>query len=455
MRKLLFTTGLSVLSLHLQAVTLDQVYQDALMNDPQFSAEAATAQAGKEAAEQGKAALKPQVNFEASYAQGFGSSDLSDHPVQPNTSSDTNTDTTKWGVSAVQPLIDFNAWHSYKSSLASARKSELELEQSRQSLILRTAETYIAVLRAYDNLQAVQARVEAVQRQLEQTQQRFEVGLIAVTEVHETQATYDSAQVDLITAQSDLDIAFEGLTQLTGKHYDRVNLMQDIIPMEGVTQRSKSEWEDNALDANLDLKVAGEEYNAAESGHKAAKAGHYPKLTLSGNYSQTDTEFSKGSANGYERTDGEDYGWAINLTVPIYAGGSTSSASRQSYYQAQAAEMSLEATQRRVLINVRKLYRTITSDIQRVRARKQSIVSSRSALEATQAGYEAGTRNIVEVLDAQQSLYQAEGAYANARYEYVLNLLKFKQAVGMLNPNDVETLNGWLDKNKAVESSNS
>jgi outer membrane protein len=451
MNKLFLTAGVSLLSIHIHAVDLDRVYQDALMNDPQFSAEAAGVEAGREAVNQGRAGLLPKLNLNASYGQSHSDTDLSKGGTNANTSSKFGTDQTQWKLTAVQPLIDLAAWYSYKSSEASSRESDYSLEQSRQNLILRTAEAYLSILRAYDNLQAVKARVEAVQRQLEQTKQRFDVGLIAVTEVHETQAVYDSAQVDLISAESTLDIAFESLAQLTGKRYDSINLMSADIPMKGMNEYPKSKWEENALEANLDLKISAQRLQAAQASHQAAKAGHYPNVSLSANYGQVDSDYSK-AQSGYKRNENEAYGWSLNLSLPLYAGGSTSSLSKQAYYQSQAAEMTLESTQRSVLVKVRSLYRTIESDIQRVKARQQSIVSSRSALEATQAGYEAGTRNIVEVLEAQQSLYQAEGNYANARYDYVLNVLKFKQVVGMLNATDIATLNAWLSTNKTLSS---
>lgn len=445
--------GMPLLSMPLVAADLNQVYQDAVTNDPEYRALTARSLAGREAVKQGRAALLPQVNLNAGYGQSHSETDLSDSDLNSDMSADVEGSQTDWSVSAVQPLFNLNAWNSYKSSVALTEESDLNLEKARQNLIVRTAEAYLSILRAYDSLQAVKARVEAVQRQLEQTMQRFDVGLIAVTEVHETQAAFDSAQVDLISAESTLDIAFESLAELSGKRYRKINLMLATIPLDGVKHLPKSQWEQQALAVNLELKIASKQLVQAQYSQKAAKANHYPTVSVSANYGEKQTDYSKPPSDTYERNENTEYGWKLNLSLPLYAGGSTSSAARQAYYETQAAEMTLERTQRSVLVSVRSLYRTLASDVERVKARQQSIISSRSALEATQAGYEAGTRNIVEVLEAQQSLYQAEGNYANARYDYVLNMLNFKQTVGLLSANDIEILNGWLDNKAFLTSS--
>jgi len=264
--------------------------------------------------------------------------------------------------------------------------------------------------------------------------------LIAITDVHEAQAQYDSATVDLITAETQLDIAYESLAVLTGKRYDRINPLKEQIPLVGPNPADRAHWEQKALGQNLDVLIAQKKELSAQRNHKSKISSHLPSVNLVGTYEVSENE-SRDNPTGSEVTSTYV---GINVSMPLFAGGSTWAGQKQAYYQRQAAEKGLEAAQRGTVVNVRNQYRMLEADIARVKARKQAMTSAQSAMEATQTGYEVGNRNIVEVLTAQRQVFGAQFNYASARYDYVINLLKFRQTVGELSLADIDEVNNWL-----------
>ncbi|GAA6135523.1 efflux transporter outer membrane subunit OpmH [Oceaniserpentilla sp. 4NH20-0058] len=417
-----------------QAADLKSVFEQALVNDPQLAAELALANANGQSQGLAGQAIMPTVTLSAD----IGSTSIDAYGAVPKT----DTDTTSYTLQAVQPIIAPQSWYGYGAAKAASDSAQLELAKAQQSLVVRISEAYFNVLRANAGLASAKAQEAAVKRQLEQTQQRFKVGLIAITDVHEAQAVYDGATVELIAAESQLDIAYEALALLTGERYDRINPLKETIPLVGPVPADRTAWEQKALGQNLDVLIAEKSQLSAQRNHKSKISGHLPTVNLVGRYSSSDQL----SQMNPDQDDITSTYVGVQVSLPIFSGGATWAGQKQAYYQRQAAEKSLEAAQRGATLNIRTLYRQLEADVARIKARKQAMTSAKSAMEATQTGYEVGTRNIVEVLQAQLSVFSAQRDYEFSRYDYVVDLLKFRQAAGELSVADIDEINAWLQK---------
>ena len=411
-----------------QATDLKSVYQQALLNDPQLAAELASANANAQAQGLAGQAVMPTLTFDAN---------IGTNTVERDSAADSEVDVTTYKLSLSQTLLAPESWFSYAAASAASDAAELEARKAEQSLVVRVSEAYFNVLRANAGLASAKATEAAVKRQLEQTQQRFKVGLIAITDVHEAQAQYDSATVDLITAETMLDIAYESLAVLTGERYDRIMPLKESIPVLSPVPADRTHWEQKALGQNLDVLISEKNQISAQRNDKSKISGHLPTVNLVGTYtlSEDDATYGEDSTTTYV---------GVNLNMPLFAGGATWAGQKQAYYQRQAAEQGYEAARRGASVKVRNLFRTLEADVARVKARKQAMTSAKSAMEATQTGYEVGTRNIVEVLTAQRFVFGAQFNYAAARYDYVINVLKFRQAVGELSVADIDEVSNWL-----------
>lgn len=450
--------ALSLCALNLHADTLQDIYLRALDNDHQLKADTAAYEAGKEALTIGRSALLPQINAEASYAESeqtnIGQSVFA--PGAPN-EYDSESENEAYSVSLTQPLFNMAAWFGYQQGVALSEQAEAQFSADQQSLIVRVSEAYLNVLRAIDNMKTAQSEEKALSHQLEQTNQRFEVGLTAITDVHEAQAAYDNATATTLEALGNLGIAFEALEVLTGRPENTVAPLVDNYPVIKPTPLERSEWVDFALQNNYSLKVAKLNAEASGENARARASGHLPTVTASYSYSNrddtnTDLFFGSNSIANDSRTDDHST-IAVQLNVPIFSGLRVSGERRQAYQQSMQAEELFNQTQRDIIQATRSLHLSVVANVAQVNARNQAITSSKSALEATQAGYEVGTRNLVDVLIAQQNVYQAQRNYDDARYGYILNMLRLKEAAGNLTPEDVQKLNRWLDTENQVDRS--
>jgi outer membrane protein len=311
------------------------------------------------------------------------------------------------------------------------------------------ADAYFNVLRQWDNLQVSKAEELSDKRQLDQAQQRFDVGLIAITDVHEARAAYDSSVAQRLSDEGTLATAYEALSTLTGQDHANLWRLQKDFPVVDPAPQNRADWVQFALNNNYSLKAALYGMQAASENSTAKRMEHMPKLTGSLNYQKDhvtgDLDSRPPSAFDIPPdADTTTKSAMLKLTVPIYSGGFTSSQSRQAAEQYNAALEQKIDTERTVIQNTRARHIATTTDVQRVRARSQSIISSQSALDATRAGYEVGTRNIVDVLQSQRTLYSSLRDYANARYDYVMDLLRLKEQAGTLSPQDINDLNQWL-----------
>lgn len=451
--------ALSVAALSANADTLRDIYDLALKNDAKLKVAEATFKANRETEVQARARLLPQVNGDSSYGRNRRNQDAQSitgfsagagfTPLFGDVTTHSNTTDRNWGVTLSQQIFDLPTWFSFKSGKAVSQQAQAQFAADQQDLILRTADAYFSVLRAIDNLQVSQAEELADKRQLDQAQQRFDVGLIAITDVHEARAVYDASIAARLTDEGNLATAYEALTALTGQGHANLWLLNRELPVVDPEPSDRAAWVQFALNNNYTLKAAQYGMEAAQENASAKRYEHAPKLSGNLTYQQDHVD---GSQNTTPQslfalppdTDTSTRAAVLKLTVPIYSGGFTSSAQRQANEQYNAAlERKIDA-ERTVTQAARARHIAATTDVQRVKARSQSIISAQSALDATRAGYEVGTRNIVDVLQVQRTFYSAQRDYANTRYDYVLDMLRLKQQAGTLSPKDIYDLNDWL-----------
>lgn len=441
----LLVSSLALAPITASAETLLDIYELALTNDSQLKADRAAFEAGQEYRALGRANLLPQVIGSASYSES--DSDVRDRIGNTVTRSSDRT-RSGWTVSLDQPLFNMASWYSYQQGIKLSEQAEAQFGADQQSLIVRVANAYFNVLRSIDTLEATIAEENALEHQLEQTQQRFEVGLTAITEVHEAQAAYDSATAATFEARGALGIAYEALEVLTGRSHDQVAPLAADFPVVAPVPADRHQWVEFSLKNNYGLKAARLSADAAGETAKGARSGHLPTVSASLSYSDNREDGDQFGAPFDTRTDGSTIG--INLNVPLYSGGGTSSRTRQAYALFTQSQEIYNNTQRNVIQSARALHLSVETGVSQVYARKQAIVSSQSALEATRSGYEVGTRNLVEVLQSQRQLYQARRNYATALYDYIINTIQLREVAGMLTPADVQEIDRWLEAQAPV-----
>jgi outer membrane protein len=446
----------SLLSAPTLADTLIDIYELALENDALLKSRVAQYNADIELEKLALAPLLPQARA------GYTFTDSETETTSPNlfldeegglntidVTSVRDTDTDGYDVSLSQTLFDLSAWFNWRAGKETTQQARATLSAAQQDLIVRVVQSYFGVLRAQDNLRASQAQERAFERQLEQTRQRFEVGLIAITDVYEAEAARDLAQVTRIVDENNVAVAKENLSVLTGQTPGSLYVLGESFDPRPPEPADRSEWVDFALENNNQLAAARFAEEAARQNATAFKMGHAPKVTASYRYQDTETTGTivqdRNSPFLFD-PDSEQTNetWQIRLDVPLFAGGAISANRRRAAEQFNTARESRINLTRTTVTQARSLHMTVMSDVSRVMARKQSIVSSQSALDATQAGYEVGTRNIVDVLNAQNKLFAAQRDYANSRYDFVINSLRLKEVAGTLSPEDIATLEGFL-----------
>jgi len=449
-----------------QAESLRDIYELALENDATLKAQEAQYRASLEDEKAARAALLPQITGNITQQNsdtdttspgiiGFGNDGT---PLIGDTFDNTDITTDTYQLSLQQAIFDLPAWFSFQSGKELSKQAEATFAANQQNLIVRVVEAYLAVLRAQDNLQASQARERAFERQLEQNRQRFEVGLIAITDVYEAQAAYDLAQVDRISDENAVAVALENLSVLTDKRHDNLDVLVEDFEVNKPEPMDRAAWVDFALENNFSLQAARYAEEAARQNATARKFAHAPTIRGNASYSESDrtgARFQDPASifNIPPDSETEQTAWSIDLSVPLFSGGAISAERRRAAQQFNAAREQRINLMRQTITDARSLHMTVLNDIARVAARRQSIKSSRSALDATEAGYEVGTRNIVDVLNAQNTLFAALRDYANSRYDYITNMLRLKEQAGLLSPDDIMRLNSFLEPAPAPTSS--
>jgi outer membrane protein len=425
--------------------TLTQIYELAKTNDLQYQADIARFNANKEIGAITRSNLRPQISGNASYGTAETDTTTTTSASNPSLFNDDGSATTDgiaYSVSLDQALINFSALNTYRSGKIQGTAAEFQLAADKQSLIIRTAQAYFDVLGAIDQFKTSQAEEKALKTQLEQTRQRYEVGLISINDVHEAQAAYDSAFANRLSTETNVGIQFEALTILTGRSHDRLATLKDNFAASPPSPNDKQVWINAAQTDNLLLQVSKLNADAAVFDAKSAKADRYPELTGSLNYNFDDSDRSSGSTSRQTETD--QISASLNLRIPIYNGGSLTARERQAAQNQLLAREQFLLTQRNTIQTTRSVFLQVNNDIAQINARKQAIVSNQSALQATQAGYDAGTRDIVDVVNAQRNLFQAQRDYYTTVYNYIINTLELKQAAGTLSEVHLKELDSWL-----------
>ncbi|WP_456267976.1 TolC family outer membrane protein [Kushneria sp. AK178] len=430
-----------------QAADLMTIARDALVNNADLAASRSnysSVQAGEDI-ERGD--LLPQVSASGSVTRSNitsgGGAAGGDGTEGGGPGGDNHYTDTSVQVQATQALFDATNWYQLEASKRQTAQEALNLRADRQQLLYNVAQAYFDVLRAKEQLDTLRAEEQAIERQLEQVRQQFDVGIVAATDVYEAQASYDLTRSQRISQESTLQVNFEALEQLTGKQYPSIDGLADDMPIERPTPASQQAWVEMASSRNLDLLAARAGVDVARANLDTSRSGHLPTLSAFANYSYGDSSQNLSGHN--ERNQ-----LGLEATVPIYTGGSTSAQVRQSTYSLEQTQYQQESQLRTAVQQVRSYYSRALNNVLSVQAQQRSIESNRSALEATRNGYEVGTRNIVDVLQAQQNLFTAISNYADARYDYVLNMLSLRQEAGILDVDTLEVLNSWLRADQAV-----
>ncbi len=453
---LLISLGAIVFSGQASAASLLEIYQQALQSDPQIHEAEARRLAALEAKPQARGVLLPQINATGDWNENDVSGASFSFINNDTTTFDQSSTSTNWNVSLRQSLFRWDQIVNLKRADKTVTRAEAVREAAQQDLIVRVAQRYFDVLAAEDRLTSINANREAIARQLEQAKQRFEVGLIAITDVQESQAAYDQSVANEISAKRTLATARELMREITGQYESEFDAPAEDFPLIN-PENNEASWVELSLAQNLSLVASRLDEQLARDEIAFRRTGHYPTLDLvvsTGELTSEGDVFASGSLGSttslFDDSTTRDQ-VSLQFTVPLFAGGGTSSRVREAVYLHRASREQLQRVTRETERQARDAYLGVLSEISRVKALEQAVASSRTALQATQAGYEVGTRTIVEVLNSQFSLYVAITNFYQSRYDYIMNAIRLKQAAGTLQIQDLEKIDRWLKDRPSPE----
>ena len=419
-----------------------EIYNEALENDPTYKSAEYSYLADKQIVVQGRAALLPSITLS-------GSTNWNEYYQNDILQQEYNSFSKSARIS--QPLFRLDTWFNFKRSKSLTTAAEADFAYQQQNLLLRTAELYFGVLRAIDNLNASISEEKAIKKQLDQAQQRYEVGLSAITGVQEAQLAFDLSKAARINNEGNLFSAREALNALIGREIFSLDELGENLSVSSPFPNSKEDWVKTALENNYQLKAAYLRKDAAKSNARSAASNHLPKIDIVGSGSESET--NQFNYEGFE-INGQGIpvpavtgrrNYAIQMSIPIFQGGAVSSRRKQAYSQYNEADENSLFTERRIIQEVRSQFSNVVTLVANVTAQEQAVISATSALEATQVGYKVGTRNIVDLLQAEKNLYSAEKNLANAKYDYILANLRLALAAGTISPSDIVEINNLLN----------
>ena len=438
----LLTTLLFLFSTFVSSDSLLDIYNDALENDPQYRSAEFSYLSGKEIKVQGRANLLPSItlNAQTNWNEYYQNGNLQNQYNNFNTS-----------ARLTQPLLRLDSWFKYRQSKFLTDAAEADFAYSQQALIVRTAELYFNVLRAIDNLNAARSEEKAIKKQLDQTSQRYEVGLSAITEVQEAQLAFDLSMASRTRIEGTVFTAQEALNALVGKEILSIDGLVNDLSVSNPVPASKEEWARKAVENNFRLKAANLRKFASKNNARSVASNHLPKVDIVG--TQTESETNQYAYDGLntggafnitvpDETQRDTY--SLQLSMPIFQGGAVISRTKQAYAESNKSSEDALFAERSVIQDVRSQYSNVVTLVANLRAQKQAVVSASSALEATRVGYEVGTRNIVDLLQAEKNLYSAERNLANAKYDYLITTLRLHLAAGTLSPENLIEINNLL-----------
>ena len=438
------------------------VYEDALRSDPQLRAADANRLASRESRPQAIASLLPQVSGTAAYTRDHngGNQDQLGYTPPPNVTPyaaplpyTAGTGEKQWALNLRQNLFSWQNWLNLKAANAQVAQAEATYAAAEQDLIFRVSQAYFNVLTAKDNLEAQQASLEAIAHQLDQADKRYDVGLIAITDVQEAKAARDTAAAAVIAAKRTLATAEDQLQEITGQKYDSLSKPGTDMPLNMPEPSDEQRWVDISLDQNMTLVSSRLAADIARDNVQVAFGGHLPTLDLVAGrtYSNQYGDYNyAGQALDNFGSRINDRSISLQLTVPIFSGGMVQSKVRQSQYLWIAAKEQMTQTSRATERQARDAYLGVISGIARVQALRQALESSQTALTATEAGYEVGTRTAVDVLNARRTLVQAQTDYSGSRYDFIVSIIQLRLAAGNLDRAQLEQINSWLSVSAAT-----
>ncbi len=443
-RPLALAFTLLCLPLTVYAEDLLQSYELARNSDPQFSAAESGRLISREGAVQARAGLLPQINGDASYTRSRSESEAGVALF------DSESDTTgrQLGLNLNQMIYDHSRITRVRSQNALATAADFQLEAAGDSLITRTSAAYFNVLIAIETLTAAEAQAASLKKQFDFASKRLEVGLAPITDVHEARAQYDSARANTIVTRNALDDAYRALEEITGRYLRALKALPQDFEPELPSALDASGWVQTAIDNNPGLKAKEYQLRSAEANIATARAGHLPTLYLGASYGRSRSDGDQiSSLTGFSSdfdSKGNSRSIGLTLSVPIFSGGATQSQVRSALAQRDVTNDELEQQKRALVRNTRTAYETLVGGISEVEARKAAVFSARSAYDASQVGLEVGTRTVLDVLNNQQTLFNAEREYARSRYNFLQNRLQLEQAAGTLDIDDVQDVNRLL-----------
>ena len=410
-------------------VDLIDIYSQARTSDPVFKEAKATWLAAKEAIPQGQALLLPSLNATAS-TMGVRINETGKAKQSTN-----NKEVT---VSLSQPIFNYAAWYGLRSAKVGVKQAAAVYESAGQDLIQRVANAYLDLLLAEDMLQFKQAQEKATSRQLDQAEQRYDVGLVTMTSVYQARAGHDKITAELIAARNDVVTQREALRLITGVYYEDLRKLRADLKFKIPTINSIQQWVDAATQNNLGVVAARFAMQAARESIKQAIGGHLPSLNFVGTYDDLNRNMGSININNATRSLG------LQLTLPIFQGGAISSQVRQARQYYQKAQDVLQQQFRAAEFTARQSYNNLKAQISKIKADRQSIKSNESSVKSTEDGYRLGTQTIINVLETQQDLFQAQANLAKDQYAFIKNLFALKQATGSLGMDDLRVVNSWL-----------
>jgi len=420
-----------------QAEDLTEVYKLALENDPIYKAAIATRDAAYQSVKISRGSLLPQIGLTASYREA--NTDNTTNPI--NNFDGSNT---QYGVNLTQTIYQKNLFATYQQDKKFVKQADADFQTAEQELIVRVATQYFRVLGALDNLAFSKSETQANERQLEQIKQRFDVGLVAITDVHEAQARYDLSRSGLIAAENILNNEKEALRRITGRYYEYIAPLQEETPLNPPEPNDIEHWTKVALEQNPTLIATKYYVEQAQDQVEIQRSGHYPQLELVANYNNFDSDNSAAGSIDTGVTESTSVG--VQFSMNLFAGGSISAGVKQAQQYLTRAMQNLEEAGRVTQENVRSAFLGVQSSISQVVALKQAVVSAQSRLKATEAGFDVGTRTTVDVFNARRELFDSERLFMRARYDYILQYMALERAAGMLEATDVDAANKLLQK---------
>ena len=419
--------GLSTVS---QAADLFSVYQAALQYDPTLLAEAASQKATAELAHQATARFLPNAALSANTAKIDSQGTLGER--------DYNSRSYRFTVT--QPLFERQNWVQSDLAEINIRQAQANYDAAKQDLIVRVAERYFNVLASQDGVVFAQAEKTANAKQLEQIQQRFDLGLATITDLTSSQAGYDLAVAEAIRADNTLANSQASLHEIVAQYYDKLAALGQAMPLLSPEPLALDDWVQMALQQNPTLQAAIQATLAAKADIALQNSGHYPSLALVGEHNYNAQNDS--TIGGPSKTHQDSI--TLRLNVPLYEGGGVNSRVRQASHQLSQALQQEEAQRRAIMRESRESYNGVIAGVSRVKALQQAVHSAEKALEATEVGYQVGTRTTTDVLNVRRDLFRAKQDFSRARYDYILSQLRLKQAAGTLNVEDIKQVNQWL-----------